>query len=61
MAEVHVGEHFQNDVYAAVARRLQNFFLISGFAVIEDLMRTLPLGYFEAFRRPCSTQKPSYP
>ena len=54
MAEVR--EHFQNDVYAAVARRLQNFFLISGFAVIEDLMRTLPLGYFEAFRRPCSTQ-----
>ena len=48
--------HFQNDVHAAVARRLQNFFLISGFAVIEDLMRPLPLGHFEAFRRPCSAK-----
>ena len=56
MAEVHLGEHFQNDVYAAVARRLQNFFLISRFAVIEDLMRPLSLRQFEASRRPCSIQ-----
>jgi hypothetical protein len=49
-------EHFQNDVHASIARRLQNLVLISGFAMIENLMRSLALGNFEAFRRPCSTQ-----
>ena len=44
VGEVRVREHFQNDVHASVASRLQNFFLIPGFAMIEDSMRTLPLG-----------------
>src|SRR5262249_46241016 len=56
--EIHVGEHFENNVHATVVRRLQNFFLISGFAVIENLMRPLLLGDFEAFRRPCSAKNP---
>jgi hypothetical protein len=43
MGKVHVSEHFQNDVHAAVVCRSQNFFLISGFAVIENLMRPLSL------------------
>ena len=51
MDEVHVGEHFQNDVYAAVARHLQNFFLISRFAVIENLMCPSRLADIEASRR----------
>ena len=58
VGEVYVGEHLQNDVHAAVARRLQNFFLISGFAVIEDLMRPLLLGDFQAFWRSCSAKNP---
>jgi hypothetical protein len=35
---------------------LQNFLLISGFAVIENLMRPLLLGDFEAFRRSSSAK-----
>ena len=44
VGEVYVGEHLQNYVHAAVACRLQNLFLISKLVVIENLMRTLPLG-----------------
>src|SRR6516165_8365670 len=56
VGQIHVREHFQNDVHAAVVRRLENFFLISGFAVIENLMSPLPLSHFEAFRCPCSAK-----
>ena len=51
VGKVYVGEHLKNNVHAAVARRLQNFILISRFAVIENLMRPLPLCYFDPFRR----------
>ena len=46
MGEVHVREHFQNDVHAAVVCRLPNFFLMSGLAVIENLMD--PVDYRDA-------------
>ena len=52
VGEIYVGEHFQNNVHAASVRRLQNFFLISGFVVIEDLIRTLSPGYFRTFGVP---------
>ena len=51
MGGVYVGEHFQNYVHTAVAGRLQDFFLVSRFPAIEDLMRALALGNFESFRR----------
>jgi hypothetical protein len=56
--EVYVCEHLQNNVHAAVDRGLQNFVLISGFAVIKDRMRPLSLGDFQASRRPCSAKNP---
>src|SRR5262249_11544046 len=51
VGEIHVGEHFENDVHSAVACRFQNFFLISGFMVIENLVRSLSLCYFQTRRR----------
>src|SRR5215471_1563793 len=45
VGEIYVGEHFENDVHSAVACRFQNFFLISGFMVIENLVRSLSLCY----------------
>jgi len=47
--QVHVGEHFENDVHTAAARGFQDFFLITRLAVIENLMRTFPLCEVEAF------------
>jgi hypothetical protein len=41
-----------------VTRRLQNFVLISGFAVIKDRMRRLSLGDFKPSWRPCSAKNP---
>ena len=58
MREVYVCERLQNDVHAAVIRGLQNFVLISGFAVIKDRMRTLSLGDFQASWCPCSAKNP---
>src|SRR6516164_6093273 len=41
--EVNVGEHFENCVYPAIARRFQDFFQISALAVVENLVCSLPL------------------
>jgi len=41
--EVNVGEHFENYVYPAIARRFQDFFQISALAVVENLVCSLPL------------------
>ena len=56
VGEIHVGEHFQNYIHAAVARRMQNLFLISGSAVVENLVRPLSLGDFQAFWCTCSAK-----
>jgi hypothetical protein len=50
--ELISGEHFQNEAHAAVVHRFQNFFLISGFAVIENLMRPSRLAISRPFGVP---------
>ena len=41
VGKIHVGEHFENNVHSAIVGRFQNFLLISGLAVIENLVRPL--------------------
>ena len=43
VGQVYVGEHFENDIHAAAARRFQYFFLIARFAVIENLICSFAL------------------
>src|SRR5438128_8236735 len=53
-AEIHVGEHFEDDVHAAAAGGLENRVLVAGFGVIEDLMRAFELRDVEALLRACA-------
>src|SRR5207253_5222609 len=41
VGQVHIGEHFENDVHTAAAGGLQYPLLITRLAVIENLMRAL--------------------
>ena len=51
MGEVHIGEHFKNDVNATAARRFQDFFLIARLTVIENSLRSFALCEVQAFLR----------
>ena len=40
-AQVDVGQHFQDDVHAAVLRKFHGFLQITLLAVVQDVMRPL--------------------
>src|SRR5712692_354750 len=48
LAEVHVGEHFEDEVDTQAAARLQNLLQIARLGVIEDAVRAFALDQFEA-------------
>src|SRR4029078_110352 len=52
--QIHVGEHFQNDVCASIGRSFADFFLISGVAVIKGAMCALAPDQLHTLRRPSS-------
>ena len=41
LAEVHVGQHLQDDVHSSTPGELEDLFEITGVAMIDDVMRTL--------------------